>query len=96
MNIRIDSRNGGNLPLLTTTWFLVRRLLVAIVTVFCVWFRWLQIFVCIVLTMLTLSFLLTVKPYETRLMNAIEVINESYVLITCYTLLLYADLLVKE
>lgn len=95
MNIRIDSEIS-KLPLLWTTLFLWRRLFIALATVFLVTFRWLQITICMLLTILTLCFLLTVRPFETKLLTNIEIVNELFVLSSCYTMLLYADMLMKE
>jgi len=85
--IRFDSR----LALLFTPLFLMRRLIVVMAAVFmpvksgyhCQFF--------IFLSIAMLAYLVFVRPFATRIMNILEIINEAVVLITGYHLILFSD-----
>ena len=85
-NVRVYSPRED--PLWNTTMFCVRRLLVALVTVFCMDFLFMQIAVYMYSTIYILSYQLTAKPLHATLSNQIELMNDFFILLTCYFMLI--------
>ena len=91
-NIRIHSRVHGDWPLLNTPLFLIKRLVIAFLTVALQDHPLSQISAYIVFSLVSLAYILSVRPMETTALNTIELINEGFVLLAGYCLLLFTDI----
>ena len=87
MNVDYHNRKA----LFFTFLYLTRRMLFAIVIVFCGFSIVLQVFLADTLSTILLAFYLRVRPMVGFSNNAIEVFNESFVLVVFWLLVLFTD-----
>lgn len=71
--------------------FLVRRIVFAVTVVSLIKSPILQINLLFAQSILVLIYLVSVKPFETRLLNFTEILNELTFLATLYPLLIFCD-----
>jgi len=83
-------------PLWHTSIFCIRRLFVAIAVVFSQDFLLLQVAVYAYANILMLGFYMNVKPLQDKFSNIIETLNESFVLLTFYHVVIFLPGLMPE
>lgn len=71
--------------------FVLRRLIIAAMCIFLEQYVFLQIQIMIISSLLTLTYLFRVRPFEQPLQNRLEVFNELCVLVSSYHLFAYTD-----
>jgi hypothetical protein len=86
MNINLDNKQAVFYP----TLFLIRRLIYAICLVFFPR-TFLQISITTLFSMSVLIFLLSVKPMESKVLNGIEILNETTFLLLNYISFSFTD-----
>jgi len=86
-NIRADSTAA----LLFTPFFLLRRLLVVMAAVFMPIKSGYHVQVFTALSVFMISYLILAKPFNSKLLNILEVFNEGVVLTSAYFLIFFSD-----
>jgi len=66
------------------TLFLVRRLIVGVTIAFFRTYYFVQLEILMTSSLFCLCFIVLFKPYKTRLNNTVEILNESFVILTVY------------
>jgi hypothetical protein len=74
-----------------TTFFLLRRLLFAISIIFMNYIPMLQIFTLFVSSVATIIYLISYKPFDTPLLNRLEIFNELCLYLMSYPCMLFTD-----
>jgi len=80
--IDIDSK----LKLFQVTVFLVRRSIIGITIAYCGSYYFTQLEIFLVSSMICLCYLILARPYERQLTNAVEMINEAFIVCEVYFL----------
>ena len=71
---------------------ILRRCTMLVMAMFVVGHQWLHLQVFIVLTLISLIFIATVRPYETRLLNNLNIFNEVTGLLVAYVILVLQNM----
>jgi len=71
---------------------IVRRCTMLVMAMFVVGHQWLHLQVFIVLTLISLIFIATVRQYETRLLNNLNIFNEVTGLLVAYVILVLQNM----
>ena len=88
-----DLRTDSFLPLLYNIIQTLRRLLIASLAIFVKQHPFLQVQLVVLHSILTLAYLILVKPFTKPLQNKLEIFNESCILLSSYSLFFFTDYL---
>jgi hypothetical protein len=85
-----DSLNAKSLYSLNFhTWFLLRRLIFAVTTIFLASCPFLQVIFLLLQSLLSLCYLIIYKPFDSIILNKIELFNEVTLYMVCYPVLMF-------
>jgi hypothetical protein len=71
------------------TWFLLRRLLFVVTTLYLQWAPLLQVSLLMLQSLLSLCYLLSSMPFDSAVLNRTEIFNESTLYFVCYPVLMF-------
>ena len=89
-------KNESKSALMFNAVFIVRRMVLAVLLVTQKNSKSIQIFGMIIATLVTIAYLIKVKPFESSLVNGLEIFNEVIIIICLYHMLFFTEALTSD